>query len=227
MEHVRYNAFNQVHKGLRALLYDTSLLLQRADYSQDGEVAEVVARMKEVIFLFEEHAHTEDTKVFPLLNTIAPELAADFEAQHVRDHELGEALAAALRMLETVETPIGRQVAGAGLQTAFRDFTAFNLTHMNGEESLINEKLWQHYSDEALLGLTRSIVAAIPPETNMRFSYWMLKGLSMPETLYWYNEMKAGAPAFVFEAMVGLAEKALPAARFTILQQALDLQLVA
>ena len=41
---MRVNIFNQIHKGLRALLYDTSILLQQTDFSNEEEMETAVKR---------------------------------------------------------------------------------------------------------------------------------------------------------------------------------------
>ena len=46
MQTLRFNPFGQVHKGLRALLYDTALLLQHTNFSVEEEIAEAVDRVK-------------------------------------------------------------------------------------------------------------------------------------------------------------------------------------
>ena len=49
----RFNIFNQIHKALRALLFDTSLMTQRTDYTSRRETELTISRIKEVMFLFD------------------------------------------------------------------------------------------------------------------------------------------------------------------------------
>jgi hypothetical protein len=221
MQPIRYNIFNQIHKGLRALLYHTALQLQQADFTREGDVREAVERVREVIYLFEGHAHTEDTLAFPMVSEAAPELVAELEAQHAEDHRLGEELEAAVATLHSAGSPLEAIHAGNALQQAFQAFTAFNLNHMNLEETAINAALWETYTDAELHGLTMQIVATIPPEKNARYSYWMLKGLSMTEIGMWYKGMQAGAPDFVFNSMLELAQSALAPQQYGALTELL------
>jgi hemerythrin-like domain-containing protein len=220
MEPNRFNVFQQVHKGLRALLYHTSLNLQQADLSDDDVLTDMISQIKEVIYLYEGHAEIEDSMIFPLITPYAPEITDYFEKEHKRDHELGERLEKALEQLQLSDVA-GRPGAGAALLQALAAFTAFNLNHMNQEETIVNELLWRHYSDEELMAEIRKVVASIPPSKNLRNSYWMLKGLSFPEIIRWYQGMKAGAPVAVLGQFVELAEAALPKSKFHALVQAL------
>jgi hypothetical protein len=227
MEPLRFNPFNQIHKGLRALLYHTALSLQHTNFTSDDEVNDAVTKLKEVIYLFEGHAHTEDTLVFPLLKQFAPHIVAEFEQQHVKDHELGCALEQALELIQTAAAAEEKINAAFRLQLAFTEFAAFNLSHMNQEETIVKEALWKHFSDAELLAVMHKIVAAIPPEKNARYSFWMLKGLSLNEIVAWYKGIKAGAPPFVFDQMMALAEASLSEVRYTALQIAVEKEAVA
>jgi hypothetical protein len=222
MEQIRFNPFGQIHKGLRALLYHTALSLQHTDFTSDDETNDAVTKVKEVIHLFESHAHIEDTRVFPLLNETAPHLVTEFEQQHVRDHELGQQLEQALEAVQAAHPGIGKIKAGFLLQIAFTEFTAFNLSHMNQEETIVKEALWKHFTDGELIGLSHSIVASLPPEKNARYSFWMLKGMSMTEMVEWYKDIKAHAPSFVFEQMLQLAQSALSESKYQALQASLE-----
>jgi hypothetical protein len=41
MSENRYNVFNQIHKALRSLLYDTAVCIQKTDFSSDAASATI------------------------------------------------------------------------------------------------------------------------------------------------------------------------------------------
>jgi len=209
------------------LLYHTALTLQHTDFTNDEQNGQVISLLEEVVLLFEGHAHTEDTIVFPMLNGVAPELVAEFEKQHVRDHQLGEELERAIDQLKTAGSDVEKNGAGIQLQLAFTEFLAFNLSHMNGEETIINEKLWAHYTDAELMAIPQKVVANVSPEKNAKYGYWMLKGLSQNEIIGWYSEMEKAAPPFVRAQMLALAERALPQAQYQDLLQSFETPVLA
>lgn len=222
----RYNPFHQIHQGLRAMLYHCSLKVQHTDFSDDTATAATIASLKELVWLFESHAHTEDTKVFTLIQEIAPDIINDFEKQHDKDHMLAAHLQGCIEQYEAATKTRDKIFAGRQLQFSLAEFTAFNLSHMNMEEVIIRDLLWQHFNDEQLHAVTMDIVASLPPEKNARYSYWMLKGLSTNEIIDWFKAIQATAPSFVMDQMLELAATALPEAQLNTIQEAIAVELV-
>ena len=105
----RYNIFNQIHKGLRSLLYETALLLQRTDFTSTAESKIALDKVREVVELFEKHAHTEDTYVLPNIAEYEPAVVTVFEEEHVKDHELSEKLLGLVMCLRRRSWMIQRQ----------------------------------------------------------------------------------------------------------------------
>lgn len=225
MEQLRFNFFHQIHQALRALMYHASITVQHTDFTNEDQANKTISLLKEMLAFFEGHAHTEDSLVFPMLDAYAPEVVADFEAQHVLDHQLGESLALGIEFVSAAASDAEKIVAGRYLQRVLAEFTAFNLSHMNKEESTVLEILHRHYTDEQLHEKEREIVESLSDEKKALSGYWMLKGLSLPEIVNWYRAIQATAPSFVFDRFMDLAEKALPAEKLKSLQQNLQLSL--
>lgn len=221
MHTLRFNPFGQVHKGLRALLYDTALQLQHTNFTDEKEMYAALDRVRLVNTMFEHHAHIEDSQVFPMIQDVAPDVVADFEAQHQEDHALSAGLEKCLAYFTETASPEQTRYAGNELLQHFNAFLAFNVEHMKKEETVINEVLWKHYSDEVLLRKVQEISAAIPPAENRQFCFWMLKGMATYEIIDWYRAIRQAAPPPVFEFFCSLAEEALPAAQWQEVQQSL------
>lgn len=222
MKTVRFNPFYQVHQALRALLYHASITVQHTDFTQTEQVDRTILLMKQLVDFFEAHAHKEDTMVFPLIAQAAPALVADFEAQHVKDHQLGEALENAITQCMTADSVTDKILAGRHLQRTLNAFTAFNLEHMNAEETQVLEVLHREYTDEVLLEKEQEIVAKLTPEEKSFSGYWMLKGLAIHEIVDWYRKIQASAPPFVFDEFMELAERALSDEKLKTLHRSLQ-----
>lgn len=222
MKTVRFNPFYQVHQALRALLYHASITVQHTDFTQAEQVDRTILLMKQLVDFFEAHAHKEDTMVFPLIAQAAPALVADFEAQHVKDHQLGEALESAITQCMTADSVTDKILAGRHLQRTLNAFTAFNLEHMNAEETQVLEVLHREYTDEVLLEKEQEIVAKLTPEEKSFSGYWMLKGLAIHEIVDWYRKIQASAPPFVFDEFMELAERALSDEKLKTLHRSLQ-----
>lgn len=224
MKAIRYNAFNQIHKGLRALLYDTALKIQHTDFADDTAAAKTFDQVNTVLWLFESHADIEDSMVFPMVQQAAPHIVEEFEKEHETDHRLGEELKTQMKAYYTSKDETEKIKAGTAVFLAFNEFIAFNLNHMNREETIINSFLWENYTDEALMGLTKEIVSKIPQNKNDLYSRWMLKGIGMHEIVNWFKAIQATAPHFVFEQMCVMAEEELPFEKWIVLKTVLGIE---
>lgn len=206
----RYNIFNQIHKGLRSLLYETALLIQQTDFLNKEETKVALNKVREVVNLFEKHAHTEDTYLLPTLAEYEPAVVNVFEEEHVKDHELSEKLLGFVYVLTQSQLDQTKEEMGRALSIAYVEFMVFNLNHMAKEETVINKLLWRYYTDEQLHGITRTIVSNMPPEAFAKMSRQMLRGLNNAEIITWLTEVKATAPPFVYAGLAATAEAELP-----------------
>lgn len=218
----RFNPFGHIHKGLRALLYDTALQLQHTDFTVAEEIEAAVERVRLVNTLFEHHAGTEDSQVFPLIESLEPKLVVELEGQHQKDHALSKDLERCLFLFTETNSPQQNLWAGNELSQSFHAFLAFNVEHMRQEETLVNACLWRHFSDQELMKTVQEISSSIPPEQNKHFVYWMLKGMGTQEIIGWYNAVKLTAPPLVFQFFCDMAEAALPNNKWNDVQNALQ-----
>jgi len=206
----RYNSFNMIHKALRALMYDTALTLQQTYFADVEEAEAALAKVEMVIVEFEHHAHHEDTFILPAIEAFEPQLAEQFEKEHVADIEIGNRLTTLLKIYHSLESSEERINCGSCINKSFRDFMVFNIEHMAKEEIEINKVLWANYTDEELLELNGRLTASIPVEQKMQAAKWMLRSINKAEAISWLQAVKQSSPSFVFDALVTIAETELP-----------------
>lgn len=211
---MRYNTFYQVHKGLRAMLYETGTELQRTDFNSEEEVGSVLANITTIVDVFDKHAHNEDFFVFAALAQYEPSVVDSFEQEHERDHELSTQLRTLINIYRSLETDAEKIQLGSALRKAYVDFLAFNLVHMAKEEDIINNLLWRYYSDEEILAIEKQIIASQTPESTAVVWKWMIRGLSNREITNWFKAVERNAPQVVFKNLFLTAEKELPRDRF-------------
>ena len=221
----RYNVFNQIHKGLRNMLYDTAVCLQRADFSS-AEAAEAVGQLELVLALFDEHAEHEDKYVLPHILAHDAKLKEEFEKDHVIDHKLAEDLNAHVAGWKAAETAEARTMAGNRIFYAFNEFIAFNLYHMNKEENELLYTLWKHFTDEEIIGMQMQIIQSIAPETLAIENEWMMRSINDAEIIAWLTAVKHTAPAEAFAGMMQLAQRELGSIRFEKISAAFATQAV-
>jgi len=218
----RYNVFNNIHKGLRAMLYDTGAMIQRTDFSHQT-AAVTVNRVNWVMDIFDEHARHEDLYLLPLAFKNNESLAKEFEQEHEVDHRLSDDLRGALKAWLQAVNDGEREATGQAIFYAFNEFIAFNLYHMNKEENVLLLNLWNHYTDQELLAAENSIIQSIDPETLMEESKWMMRSISNPEIIGWLTGIRYGAPPPVFDIYFSLAKQEVPADRFAEIGKALGM----
>ena len=217
----RYNIFYQIHKGLRAMLYETALLLQHTDFTNTDEAENAIEQLQAVVDLFDKHAHTEDTLVFDAITRFEPLLVNAFEQEHVQDHALGCRLNAIILSYGYAVSQDDQYEIGKSVSHAFIEFMIFNLNHMAKEEDVINKALWKHYSDAELQSITQKILATTPQPYMAKFSNWMMRGLNNNEIINWLKEIKNNTPDAVFKLMLQMSQEQLNSSRWQLVQEAL------
>jgi hemerythrin-like domain-containing protein len=217
----RYNIFNLVHKGLRAALYQTALQLQQTDFTQEEETEEALNRVKEIVMLFDGHAHKEDQFVLPAIEAFEPSVVSKFEEEHKKDEELGLQLHLSIDKVSKAGS-LGERIAfGRELTEAFVAFLVFNLQHMAKEEDIVNKLLWRYYSDEQIREINAQIVRNVEPWI-MDFNFtWIVRGINNMEASGWMSAIKSSLPPVVFQTLVKKAEQELPKKRFIKIAQTL------
>lgn len=210
----RYNMFNQIHKGLRVLLYDTAAMLGRTDFDNAEQYEAVAGRVKEVMDMFDNHAHHEDSFVLPMIEEYEPAVVEAFEQEHITDHSLGQKLRGSIMALDLAVDSGAKKQLGLSLMRSFIEFMIFNLQHMHKEETVLNNILWRYYSDEELLETNKKIVSNIPPQEMAFASQWMMKALNDAEISVWLRGVERSAPEHVFRSLLHTAEQELEQARF-------------
>jgi len=217
----RYNIFNQIHKGLRAMLYDTALALQQTDFINADEAEAVLSSMDKVLNCFHSHAQHEARFILPAIQQFDPRLVHEFEVAHQQDESLAHKLCNLIPVYDRALSGEAKQEAGEAISNAFNEFVAFNLCHMSKEEDKINRALWVNYTDECIKEIHCRILAALPPSGIEFEARWMMKGISNQEIVTWLKVVENTAPEIVFRSLLSLAENELPVCRWNNIKESL------
>lgn len=216
----RYNSFNLIHKGLRALLFETGITLMRTDFTDDIEGTKAIRAVQTAADLFNDHALHEDTHILPAIARYDPSLQQEFEEEHEEDEELANKLSALCRQYTHALTTERRADIGKQILYTYYEFTAFNLYHMNKEEKKLNSALWENYSDQDIQAIQQKIVASISPEMMALDGQWMMRGINDAEAKGWLTQVRRTAPDAVFRQLLAVGEKELGEIRWNRVEQA-------
>jgi len=210
----RFNIFNQVHKALRAKLYDTSLTLQQTYFGDAEEAETALEKVRRTVDIFDEHAAHEDHFVLPAIEHYEPSLTDAFKQEHEKDHALSEKLRGLLTVYNHAIKQEVKIETGQAINRGFIEFMIFNLELMAKKETVLNKVLWRYYSYAEILAINQRIVASIPQGETDVTSAWMMRGMNNTEISVWLKAVEKNAPDVVFTQLFSIAEKELPNDRF-------------
>jgi hypothetical protein len=205
----RYNLF-RIHKGLRALLYDTALQLQKtafADFEQSDAALENVYVAIEFI---EVHINLEEAYIFSLLAKYEKATVSAFNSQQQESLRLAEEIKKISRIFQYTETDSERRIAGSALTNAYMQFMMSQLNLMSHEEMEINHMLWYHFNDARLVSMEQQVLASLSPAEMIVYSKWMVKGLADNEMTEWLSGLKKAVRSLVFNAVMNHIHAQLP-----------------
>ncbi len=181
----RYNIFNQVHKGLRAFLYETGMQVQQTDFTKEEEVARAQESIGEALYYFNQHILHVERFIFPFVIAYHPHLVANFKQQYQANTVQAQKLRGAMNAYCHAAGAGEKAAAGKLILKAFTSFLVTHLDCMTREDSLLNSLLWRYYNDAELLGLEKEIVGKLPPRDLAMLSKWVIRGMNNAEIIGW------------------------------------------
>lgn len=207
----RLDVYAFIHKGLRAHLVHTLTAVGRCDWQDCAEAQAVLAEVSGLIAFCRAHVEHEDRFVHPLLESRRPGASARTALEH-RQHEQELDAIAALAMSVASLPALRRDDSVRALYRALARFVAENFEHMAMEEAENNRVLWETHTDAEIAAMEAALVASIPPEAMQYTLRWMLPALDPAERAAFLGEMRAHAPAEVFDGVLALLRPLLSAA---------------
>lgn len=221
----RFNLYASIHKALRAYMVDTLTLLGRTDPTSPTQVAAAAAQTLALLDFCQGHLEHENGFVHPALDALCPGVADRIAGEHVEhEHHIAH-LSSVARALAKGDVA-QRDRALYALYLGLALFIADNFQHMNVEETVHNPALWASHSDAELVAIHDALVAAVSPAHMALVTRWMLPNLHAIERLDLFRDMRARAPAPVFEGMLEAAHRLLSGEDWAQLARGLSLPVV-
>lgn len=208
------------------MLYETGMQIQQADFTDTVATQPVIELINYVVETYGEHAGHEDKGILPALMQYTPELVNQFENEHIKDHQLAEELQLAISTWQIAINSEEKYNAGRNILYAFNNFAAFNLEHMNREETVLLPELWKHYTDDELLKFNQQITRSIEAAKLLKQNRWMFKAMSAPEAVGLLQNAHKNAPPELYTALYNMAEEVMQPNNFALVKQALSVTLV-
>jgi hemerythrin-like domain-containing protein len=221
MQTNRYNSLTMIHKALRGMLYDAALKMQQLSFTDAEAASPVLEKVARILFLFDDHANHEDNMLFPHALQFSPELVDELEKEHVTDHSLSAELRESIAAYRSAAGPAERIQAGNKITSAFNEFIAFNLQHMNKEETKLHHILWENYTDQDIMAMNQKVAARVPPDIAFENISWMMRTCSDTDIVPFLKGVRRSAPEHLANIVMQVATKELAPERWEAMQQQL------
>lgn len=218
----RFNLYALIHKGLRAALAQALLAAGRTDWEDGAESARTLGEVRALLDFCESHLRHENDFIHPAMESRQPGSSERVAGDHLGHLQTIAALREQLRAQEAFRGA-ARQRAGEILYHNLVRFAAENFEHMHHEETHNNAALWAAYSDEEIHRIHRALVSSLSPRESLLSMRWMLPNASHGERVQVLCEVRAHAPAAVFEGLLGMLHAQLAGRDWRKLNQALGL----
>ncbi|MBB6092603.1 hemerythrin-like domain-containing protein [Povalibacter uvarum] len=216
----RYNIYRAIHKGLRGFMTDTLLRVGRMDVNDECERNQAIEQVRGLLAMCEGHLVHENEYVHPAIDAVVSGGADETAADHVGHIVAIRTLQQQIAQFEAANGA-KRVILAAEIYLDLSTFVAENFEHMAVEETHNHAALARNYSDEEMRDIEHRIVASMTPEQSLAGLRWMLPHVNADERAHMLGGMKAGAPAEVFERVMGLAREVLTQRDFYKLERAL------
>jgi hypothetical protein len=201
--------YTLVHKGLRAFMSDVLVTVGRLDGSDDADVADALAKVRQLVEICRDHLFHENNFLHTAMNARRPGSASAAANQHVDQEEAFDQLQG---LVLAVERSDGRDMARniLRLYRSLALFLAHNLEHMELEEGDNQATLWDAYSDEELLAIHKLLLASVAPERMRVYLRWILPNATHAERFGILNELQFAMPQNVFEGVLQMVRRNVP-----------------
>lgn len=211
----RHDLYTTVHKGIRAMLFDTARTLARTEFSRPEDAATAAAAVRSALALLDEHAEHEDAVIVPEVARLLPELGAALASDHARTDALHRGIAQLADRLDAVEDAADAPAAaervaiGRRLHARFALLVAEHLQHLDREETEANRVLWAHKSDDELRAMEGRILASIPAPRLADWIALILPAASVSERGAVLGDLHRNVPPDVFATLTAPARAAM------------------
>jgi hypothetical protein len=200
------------------MLFDAGARIQQTDFTKGKEANAAIEVVKQTTRSFLYHLHKEDEILYHSVVLYAPYIIAMIEQTNVKDERLARSVDTIIDGYKGLNAKNEMISFGLQLQSAFFEFTAAVLQHMNKEETVVNELLWANYTDKQLVVLEVEMLKQSTPEACTWYTGKILKELSNSEIIIWINGIAELATSNIIEKLISTTQKVLPIDRWQMIR---------
>lgn len=202
----RDDLFTNIHKAIRAGLFDLIVVVGSTDWGEPAEVDRVDHAWRRMYQLLTAHTAHEDRHILRILDAHDPIATESVGAQHPElDRWLGE-------IDDWVTTIVADpdDARGLALYRELSLFLADYLHHTHVEETEVMARVWERCTDEEIAATRAAFMADTDPavlDTSLRL---MLPAVDAPTRTEMVRRIVGSAPAPVVDHLLSIAADVLP-----------------
>jgi len=227
-ESQRYRLYRE-HKFLRAILSDLENRIARADFTDLSQLLEIKNKMEYIFGIIEGHAKHENEIIHALLRAKGTSIVDSIEADHKSYKAMFEILRGMLtEILNILETGNEVELIAKGYEfyIAYRKFIAFDLQHINAEETLIMPELQKYYSDKELKEkIDFPVYEQMSSDDMIGMMMVLFPHMNINDKEHFLSDLQESQPKKFLEAWKGIAPR-INAIERSVLAEKLQLEAI-
>ena len=203
----RDHLFTNIHKAIRAGLFDLIVTAGATDWNDQRAVAGFGDTWCRLQALLEAHTHHEDDHILRILDPHDPAATGPATDQHRDLDGWLTDLAAWIDLIVADPDP----VEGLALYSALALFCSSCLAHIHDEETTVMARIWELCTDDEIAATCAAFMADMDPtvlDTSLRFT---LPTIDPDARTGLITGLAATAPVTVFNGVLAIATDILPA----------------
>ncbi len=220
---IRLRPYDVPHKALRNVLSQVSLLAGKTNYGNAAEIETLYLASKELFAMLDTHARDEENVTLAELEMRLPGSTQHDKDDHIEIHEAQHHLLDLITdIYNTSRSGIDQKEAGAEYYLALTEFHNKYLDHISQEERVTQLLLWEHFTDEELIGHRGRIMSKLEPAMLLTWFKYSAPAQSHPERVEVFSGFKKMAPEPFFNQGMGVLKEVLTSQEYNNLQTALN-----
>lgn len=206
----RVNIYGFPHKGIRNGLGQLSFKVGSLmlDDAQDLKACKQIA--DDLSELLDLHLNAEETFVAPPMEAKAPGSTEHNHEDHQEMQRLEHEMKSAVDTLMEAPNEMNLNNAYNKINHFIREY----FRHMSEEEIDMNKVIWEHFSDEEVLGWQGQILSKLTPAQFFKWFKYIIPSLTQLEQRIMLGGFKENAPAEVYKETIKNLEPYLSAKQF-------------
>lgn len=157
--------------------------------------------------------------IYRAVNPAAPYIVSLLEKINTKGAEVASAIENKICQFNSERHGKGIIDFGIELQSSIFSFTSVVVQHIKKEETVLNELLWQKFTDCELLELEVKIISHFVTEEKEWFNNQVMKCLDDNEIARWIDHVLSFGNAYDADLLMETTRSALPESRWQIISR--------